>query len=300
MILTHISLVVLLYSAGIEPGEEILFINGVSPLEKVNEQRLCCLRYPDPSADAWTLLSVLSRRPNYARTLVIRNNKDVERTIRLNDFPIPPKPTGPLVRVQLLPDGFGYVRIASFTSPEVISEFDHALDALRNTKGLIIDVRNNPGGDTAIARPIMGRLIQEKKQYAWMARRDGVGLGNRWPEYVEPRGPWTYAQPCVILVNHWSASMAEGFAMGLDGMKRGIVIGTRMAGLGAAVSHKQLSYSKINLQISTEPVYHIDGTPRFMFTPAVEVNTIISSSLDSNHLDPFLEAGVRVLRNERF
>ena len=91
------------------------------------------------------------------------------------------------------------------------------------------------GGDTAIAVPILGRFLREKRQYAWMARRDGDRLGRRWAEFVEPRGPWTYEAKVVVAVDRFSVSMAEGFAMAMDGMKRGTVVGTRMAGLGAAI-----------------------------------------------------------------
>lgn len=280
-------------AAGIEAGQEILLVNGKHPSEKVAEYYPCCLRHFDLAATECALLSVLSRRPNHSRVLTVKKRNNVEQTLQLTDYALPSQVTEEPVSAQSLLDDLGYIRIASFANPKTIADFDHALDSLQNAQGLIIDVRNNPGGDTAVARPIMGRLIQEKKQYAWMARRDGVGLGNRWPEYVEPRGPWTYTSPIVVLVNHWSASMAEGFAMGLDGMGRATVVGTRMAGLGAAISRTDLPHIKMSVQISSEPVYHVNGIPRHLFYPVVEVNTIMSDARESD--DPFLDTGMRIL-----
>jgi hypothetical protein len=79
----------------------------------------------------------------------------------------------------------------------------------------------------------------------------GCRLGPRWAEFVEPRGPWTYEAKVVVAVDRFSVSMAKGFAMAMDGMKRGTVVGTRMAGLGAAIDRVELPGAGITAQIST-------------------------------------------------
>ena len=75
------------------------------------------------------------------------------------------------VASRLLPGGYGCIVIRSFADQAVIDAFDAALLRLRETPGLIIDVRQNGGGDTAVARPIMGRFIAEQKPYARMRRQ---------------------------------------------------------------------------------------------------------------------------------
>ena len=82
--------------------------------------------------------------------------------------------------------------------------------------------------------------------------------------------------------------MAEGFAMGLDGMQRAMVVGTRMAGLGAAIGRITLKESGIGVQISTEPVFHLDGSPREDFRPEVLVEPVAGQ-------DALLDEGVRLL-----
>jgi carboxyl-terminal processing protease len=199
----------------------------------------------------------------------------------------PSGPAPPAVEWRRLDHGIGYVRIASFGDDTAVEAFDRALEALRTARAIVIDVRDNPGGDTAVARPIMGRLIDRRQQYAWMARRDGATLGRRWPEYVDPRGPWTYQGPVAVLVNHFSESMAEGFAMGLAGMKRATVVGTRMGGLGAGLARATLSRSGIGVQISAEPVYQIGGAPRDAFMPDVLVDPA-----SARGVDPILDAAL--------
>jgi carboxyl-terminal processing protease len=190
----------------------------------------------------------------------------------------------------------GLIAISTFAADrDVVPAFDRALEALRNTRGLIVDVRSNAGGDTTIARPIIGRLLTARRQYAWMANRDGPGLGPRRPEFVDARGPWTYSAAVVVLVDRFSVSMAEGFAMALSGLGRARIVGTRMAGLGAAVGRIELPYSRIPVQISTEPVYALDGTPRWELDPDVVVNPL--GRADGN--DPFIAAAIEELERGR-
>jgi carboxyl-terminal processing protease len=190
----------------------------------------------------------------------------------------------------------GLIAISTFVpNRDVVLAFDRALEALRNTRGLIVDVRSNAGGDTAIARPIIGRLITARRQYAWMTSRDGPGLGPRRPEFVDARGPWTYSAPVVVLVDRFSVSMAEGFAMALSGLGRARIVGTRMARLGAAVGRIELPFSRIAVQISTEPVYAIDGTPRWELEPDVVVKP--RGGADGN--DPFIAAAIEELERGR-
>jgi carboxyl-terminal processing protease len=104
-----------------------------------------------------------------------------------------------------------------------------------------------------------------------MRRRQGRGLSAPWQEYVEPRGPFTYESPVVVLTDRWSASMAEGFPMGLHGMGRARVVGTPMMQLGAAVFPCLLDRTGVNVQYSGEPVYDAQDRPRWLMRPDVEV-----------------------------
>ncbi|HBI19801.1 MAG TPA: peptidase S41, partial [Brevundimonas sp.] len=130
---------------------------------------------------------------------------------------------------------------------------------------------DNGGGDTAVARPIMGRFITETKPYARMRRREGRGLSDFWTETVEPRGPFTYTRPVVVLTNHWSGSMAEGFPMGMRGLGRATIVGTPMMGLGAAVFPITLDRTGLKAQYSAEPVYDMQNRPRWLMQPDIVV-----------------------------
>lgn len=119
---------------------------------------------------------------------------------------------------------------------------------------------------------MMGRFVAEARPYAYMRRREGASLSDRWVETVEPRGPFTYRGPVVVLTSRWSASMAEGFPMGMKDIGRATIVGTPMMGLGAGVFPLRLDRTGLQLQYSAEPVYDTNDRPRSFFRPDVEVS----------------------------
>lgn len=270
----------------VRPGDVIVTIDGQLPRAAADARMPTTLRVPDPEARGWALRSALSGRHDRDRVWELRDPKGETRTVTLAADAERRDPV-PAVNWRRIRADIGYVRVADFGPENAIAAFDRALDDLRDTRALLIDVRDNPGGDTAVARPIMGRFVTERLPYAKMARREGEGLGSQWVEHVDPRG-WTYRGGVVVLVDRFSVSMAEGFAMGMDGMGRATVVGTRMAGLGAGLFRAHLEHIDADVQLSAEPVYHVDGTPRWKLVPKV----LVEQPWD--HLDPILDAGLKL------
>ena len=180
-----------------------------------------------------------------------------------------------------------------FDSPKLVDEFDEAPD----TRGLILDVRFNWGGNTGVAEDHGAGLSHGGWQHALDGKAGkGAGLSGRWTNNVSARGPWTsIPSTLVVVVNHWSESMAEGVAMGLDGMKRARIVGTRMAGMGAGVEHHELPKSRHRAPgLSAESHHHVNGEPRSDFRPPVEVRLDTPEALSAK--DPILDAGVAELQ----
>lgn len=271
--------------SGIQLGERIVSIDGM-PIDRAAALRTPrALRRPDPAA------------LTYAYNAAVGGNRERERRLQVADaagavrnlvLPYRPVPNRPPIISKRLDDGFGYIAITTFGDYDAPAQFDAALDQLKDAPGLVLDTRFNGGGDTAVAKPIMGRFISERRPYARMRRRSGTGTGltNAWTEYVDPKGPFTYDRPVVVLANHWSGSMAEGFPMGMKGIGRARVVGTPMMGLGAAVFPLRLDRTSIEINYSAEPVYDVWDRPRWHMQPDVPVP-------DGEDI---LAAGVRELR----
>ena len=191
-------------------------------------------------------------------------------------------------RWEILKGGIGYIRIDDLGSDATVAEFDAALERLKSTRGLIMDLRATPsGGNTSVAEPIMGRLIGRRMPY----QKGAPVRGEGWTREVSPRGGRAYGAPVVVLVGRWTASMGEGIAIGLDGMRRATVVGTRMAGLNGAVFDLQLPNTGIKLNYAAEKLFHVNGTPREDFVPPVAVRLSGTSAGDA-----ILAEGVRTLR----
>jgi carboxyl-terminal processing protease len=278
--------------AGIRAGDEVAAIDGRAVRDAISLRLPRFLLAPDPAATQWALLAALSGRHDRPRTIELKNAKgdthSVTIPVSLDDDVAPPAVSSRII------GKVAYIAITTFGDQEVVGQFDRALDSAKNATALIVDVRNNNGGDTSVMRPIAGRFLSKRAQYAWMAQRSGDHLGARWPEYIDPRGPWTFSGRVVVLVDRWSESVAEGFAMALGETGRAIVVGTRMAGLDAAVAKIHLPQNDVDAQISAEPVYSVDGTPRSSFTP-----TILLDLADARGSDPILSAGLAAARANR-
>jgi C-terminal processing protease CtpA/Prc len=191
----------------------------------------------------------------------------------------------------------GYIKINNFLfDNRLIPKFDSVLNSLMYTKALMIDLRETPsGGNTAVARAILGRFITSDQFYQkhelWSEEKQ-TGIKRSWQEIVSPRGV-PYMKPLVILVDHWTGSVSEGIAIGFDGMKRATIIGTEMARLNGAVETFQLPNTGIGVNITTERLYHINGLAREQFVPAIQVNV---KDQAPGH-DPILKAALVYLNN---
>lgn len=249
---------------GLKAYDQILEINDIPIYNLAQNLKPKSLIKPDKKTLNYLLnLAVAGNRGKTRKIKYLKKDGSIETII----LPLYKGTFPPDFDTKMLDSNIGYIAIHTFGDDAIIKQFDKALEDFKNTKGLIIDVRYNGGGDTAIARPIMGRFIKTKKPYAQMAKRKAQELGEKWIEYVDARGPFTYEKPVVVLCNHWSASMAEGFPMGMRAICGAKVLGTKMMGLGAAVYSSNAG--GIDFQYSAEPVYDINGKLRDNFMPDI-------------------------------
>jgi hypothetical protein len=123
----------------------------------------------------------------------------------------------------------GYLSIRSFGGDvNNCCQFDAALEAMKNTDALIIDVRSNGGGNDLTALSLASRLIEEKTQYSWVRYRNGKAHNDftEWvPNYVTPDGNIKYLKPIAVLTNRGCFSSCEAFIMMMQANPRAITIG---------------------------------------------------------------------------
>lgn len=281
--------------AAIRPGSIVIEINGVPIAEAVS--RRLGRSYPHSVAAArdWALRAVLAGTHNTARRLLLRHGK-TDRHVELPARDQFSTAAATPVTVSRLESGVAHIRFNdSLGDRATVSAFDQALLALRDAPGLLIDLRNTPsGGNTSVARGILGRFVEREMPYqkhVLPSEEHETGIRRSWLELVSPRGAFIFQHPVAVLVGHWTGSMGEGLAIGFDGTGRGTVIGTPMAGLPGATYHITLPNTGIGLNVPAERLYHVNGTPREAFRPVVLVD-VTQAGPDE---DPVLAAALRTL-----
>jgi C-terminal processing protease CtpA/Prc len=281
---------------GIRIGMQVVSINGVVIDEAVSRRLGKSLRSIDEASKDWALRILLAGRRNEKRNIEVISNGE-RRMFSINDeLASESVKTKPLLDYRRIED-IGYIRLNnSLGDTDLIKQFDFALAALRNTRGLILDLRDTPsGGNTTVARGIMGRFIGSDTPYqkhSIPAEERLYGTRRSWIELVSPRGEFTYTPPVVVLVNHWTGSMGEGMAIGMDGMPWVSVVGTKMARLVGATSGIRLPNTGIGATFPTEKLFHIKGSPRENFVPPVHVDLLRQSTNDDK--DIILQRGLKV------
>jgi C-terminal processing protease CtpA/Prc len=261
--------------AGLRPGMRIISVNGVSVEDAIRTRFDEASRSPDDEGRGWALRSALAGTREVKRIVEIRVSGSGETaTNRKLELDLPSHQTvdcpaaRPRVEARIAEGGYGIIRVNDLGSKETVAEFDRALEIVRTTRGLVLDLRaTQSGGNTSVAEPILGRFIDKRMAY----QRGQPRNGKPWSREVEPRGPWRYDGPLVVLVGRWTASMGEGMAMGLSGMKRATVVGTPMAGLRGAVFTERLKHSGIAFNYAAEKLFHVNGSPREAFVPDIWV-----------------------------
>ena len=258
------------FAHGFRPGMEIESIDGTPVEDAIRDELPRAMDVPSLRAQEWALRVALSGRlGSPVRVVAKDSDQRVDATFTPGRFT---RPDGALV-AERLEGGAGYVRFNnSLGENDTVAAFDDALETLRDAPALIIDLRDTPGGgNTTVARGILGRLTAEKRVYQMHSLPMEVrehGIERSWAEFVSPRGPFAYTGEVFVLVGRWTGSMGEGMTLGLDAMGA-TVIGGPMARLLGATNSYQLGDVNAWVSLPTERLYHADGTAREAFVPGV-------------------------------
>lgn len=198
--------------AGIQPGDTILDIDGMQLTAADLQTAIGRMRGPVGS-----LVHLAVRRADRVLEFALQRDQVALQS----------------VRAQMIAPGYGYLRISNF-SDNTATEIEQALKKLENPsnnalalRGLVIDLRNNPGG-------VLESAVQAADDFldsGTIVSADGRSADARFRMESHP-GDLLHSAPLVLLVNGGSASAAEILAAALHDNHRATLIGRRTYGKG--------------------------------------------------------------------
>jgi carboxyl-terminal processing protease len=186
------------------------------------------------------------------------------------------------VRGRTIEPGFGYVRISQFTATtgKNLSEELAKLKKEGELKGLVLDLRNNPGGLLTAAVDVSDEFLNKGAI---------VSIKGRDPDstraFDASVGDALDGKPLVVLVNGGSASAAEIVAGALQDQKRGVLIGSKTFGKGSVQTILPLNNDSA-IKITTARYYTPSGRSIQAegIVPDVTIQPLKISKLDPSEL----------------
>ncbi len=248
---------------GIEVGLEDGFIKVVSPIDDTPAQRAglqagdLIIKIDEQLVKGLTLQEAVGKmrgpRGSEIRLSVLREGSGtpleltlVRDTIRVSS-----------VRSHLLEPGFGYLRIAQFQEGTA-RQFRNAIrqlekDSDKGLKGLVLDLRNNPGGLLQASVDVANSLLEDGAIVSTRGRITGANS-----HAYATSGDLLDGLPVVVLINGGTASAAEIVAGALQDHRRALVIGTRSFGKGSVQTVLPLD-EKRAIKLTTARYYTPSG-----------------------------------------
>ena len=227
--------------AGIKGGDSILAINN----KEVKNKSLTEVKSLIKGAAGTSLTIQLKRQGPSPFTASL-----VREEIRVNS-----------VSYATLFQGIGYIEMKNFSARSA-NELRSAILGLRQEakeqrtpmKGIILDLRNNPGGLLNAAVDVTSLFVRKGSEVVSIRGRS-VEMAK---SYLTETPPLDVALPLVVLVNKESASASEIVAGAIQDLDRGVIIGERSFGKGLVQSVIRISYDN-TLKLTTAKYYTPSG-----------------------------------------
>lgn len=199
------------FRAGIEAGDKIAKIDGESTKDITIFEAVKKLRGPKGTSVTITIV-----RNGLQKPMDITIIRDIIKTKS--------------VKHKIIDDEIGYIRLLQFQE-KTAQDLEKALVEISKTEGitgLVLDLRNNPGGLLNAAVDVSNKFLPANKLVVYIKGRDGDRN-----EYKTKNGTKPYDYPMVVLVNGGSASASEIVAGALQDWGRAVVLGTKTFGKGS-------------------------------------------------------------------
>lgn len=200
--------------SGIKSGDKILKVNGEDVSSKQMDKALTLIKGKEG-----TTVNITIKRNNQVLDFDVKREKIINKTIEY----------------KVIDDNIGYIKMYSFDE-HTYKDFTKALDKLeaKNIKGLVIDLRDNPGGLLNICEDIADEILDQDQVIVSVKNNK-----EKSKEYVSDNKK-QLDLPIVLLINSGSASASEILTGAIVDNGKGIAVGTTTFGKGLVQTVRQM------------------------------------------------------------
>ncbi|WP_037488367.1 hypothetical protein [Sphingomonas phyllosphaerae] len=255
---------------GVRPGMAIARIDGLSPQAAIAAITGRAFADLSPVQIGFALDMALAGHRRQARVIEVRDGSRRRiYTLAAANAQAARIEDGPLLETERR-GTLGIIRINnSLGNQQLIGAFSTALASLADSEAVLIDLRNTPsGGNTSVARGIMGHFVDHDRPYQMHVipyETRVLGPTRKFVEYVAPFGQ-RYTGKVYVAGGHWTGSMGEGMMIGFDAIGA-TTVGTDLAHLLGALSNETIEGSAAQVDIGTEQLFTVTGLPREAYRP---------------------------------
>ena len=200
------------------------------------------------------------------------------------------------MKYRVLDDNIGYIRYDSFLQGIGEGNLDDCLTYLALCRGLIIDIRNNGGGDLTTAERLAGRFVQEKTLVSYMQHKTGKGhndFSSLEARYLEPSSNILWHKPVCILTNRSVFSAANDFAVMMHTLPNVKLVGDHTGG-GSGMPMSNSLPNGWSVRYSACPMYDAKKQQtEFGIDPDIKV--ALTDKATAQGIDLIIEAARKVL-----
>jgi C-terminal processing protease CtpA/Prc len=290
--------------AGLRSGMLLLEVNGKSVEEFVptidvstNNASTSWMR----KIRAYEVLLAIPEDPDEILNVTVMDQDGIESDLEIKLLTPPAdwqphyaNQKGSAVEWRKISDQIGYIRIDRLWNKgdDVVEDFDSALNELMEMEGLILDLRQNGGGDSRIGDKIAGRFMSVPFQYGqdtFRKRLYKFAWRNTVNYFAKPRGE-IYTGKLVVLTDYPVMSSAEWLVGALVDSDRAISVG-RVTG-GATGNPIEFSLPGGKVRFSTASFTRPDGSlvEGRGYSPDIFVEWTVDDL--KNNIDPDIQAGI--------
>ncbi len=202
---------------------------------------------------------------------------------------------GPLIYKKL--DSIGYIYYGNLSNIVLEKHLDLVMEYLNNTKGIIVDIRNNMGGEVINAERLASRFNPQNKLVSYWLYKNGPEHDDFTapiPYYLSASGEDAYTKPVVLLVNRTCFSAANDLTLMFKALKQVTIIGDTTGGGGGIPMHTELPNGWILGLPTTQTLSLEKENVENGIIPHILV--YFSEQDEQNGIDPLIETALNKLK----